>query len=208
MVKFNKLPYKINNIWLTSDTHYSHANIVRGTSNWVIDDNSPLVGVRNFLTVEEHNNALVNGINKYVGENDLLISLGDWSFGNEKNIGEFRERLKVKEIMLCLGNHDHHIREDIVKYSNYFDYIEDLVYLCVGKFNFMCCHYPMLSWYGQGRGVSMFFGHCHSNLKVNGKSIDVGVDSAYKLYGEYRPFNLLELKELMDKIPLNTVDHH
>ena len=31
-----------------------------------------------------------------------------------------------------------------------------------------------------------------------GKSMDIGVDNAYRLFGEYRPFSLDEIKKIMD----------
>jgi calcineurin-like phosphoesterase family protein len=95
------------NIFFCSDPHYGHVGIVRGTSSW-----EGKKGTRDFKTVEEHDNTLVNNINKTVGENDILFCLGDWSFGNYKssenvsNIRKFREKINCKNIHLILGNHD------------------------------------------------------------------------------------------------------
>ena len=95
------------NIFFCSDPHYGHSGIVMGTSSWT--DKSVC---RPFQTIEDHDRELVNNINKTVGENDILFSLGDWSFGSYKtgenvtNIRKFREQLSCKNIFLILGNQD------------------------------------------------------------------------------------------------------
>ena len=59
------------NIWFTSDTHYSHSNIAgEKVSNWKN-------GYRNFESVWEMNKSLIDSINKYVKEDDILYHLGD-----------------------------------------------------------------------------------------------------------------------------------
>lgn len=100
-------------IYFTSDTHYGHENICRGTSKWEARSEEDFQqNTRNFKTLEEMNDAIVDGINSVVGENDVLYHLGNWSFGGIKNIWEFRKRIKCKNIHLILGNHDHHIEND------------------------------------------------------------------------------------------------
>lgn len=95
------------NIYFTSDTHYNHKNIVRGTSEW--EPGKGPQRTRDFDTLEEHNKALVTSINSVVKEDDILYALGDWSFGGINSIWEFRKQLKCKEIHLIFGNHDEHI---------------------------------------------------------------------------------------------------
>jgi calcineurin-like phosphoesterase family protein len=92
-------------IWFTSDTHYNHKNICKGVTEWSDAD----ISCRDFQTIEEMNDAIVNSINKYVMENDILYHLGDWSFGGINSIWEFRKQIKCKNIHLILGNHDEHI---------------------------------------------------------------------------------------------------
>ena len=101
-----------NNIksWITSDTHYFHTNICRGITNWRTSNGEiPIEQTRDFKTLEEMNDTIDNNINEVVGQEDVLIHLGDWSFGGFENIEQFRNRLICKNIHLILGNHDHHI---------------------------------------------------------------------------------------------------
>ncbi len=97
-------------IFFTSDTHYHHKNIVRGTTSWEkIEPSMGIQRVRNFNTLEEHNDTLVNNFNSLVKENDTIYHLGDWSFGGHEQIKIFRNRLNCKNIFLIFGNHDQHI---------------------------------------------------------------------------------------------------
>lgn len=95
---------KDQKIYFTSDTHFHHSNICKGTTKW--DDSRTY---RPYETLSEMDNALVEAINSTVGENDILFHLGDWSFGGIEQIWEFRKQIKCKNIHLITGNHDHHI---------------------------------------------------------------------------------------------------
>ena len=81
---------KIDNnikVWITSDTHYSHKNICRGVTNWRMPDGSvPEAQTRPFETIEKMNSTIVNNINECVGQDDILIHLGDWSFSGFETI--------------------------------------------------------------------------------------------------------------------------
>jgi hypothetical protein len=38
--------------------------------------------------------------------------------------------------------------------------------------------------------------------------LDVGVDVAYKKFGEYRPFNIGDITNIMSKRSIEKIDHH
>ena len=92
-------------LFFTSDTHYAHTNLCTGTTKW-----GPGNRTRDFKTLSQMNDAIVNSINSVVGQDDILIHLGDWSFGGIDKIWEFRKRIICKNIYLFLGNHDEHIK--------------------------------------------------------------------------------------------------
>lgn len=113
---------KDQKIYFTSDTHFHHSNICKGTTKW--EDSRTY---RPYETLSEMDNALVEAINSTVGENDILFHLGDWSFGGIEQIWEFRKQIKCKNIHLITGNHDHHILGDKILPNCHFNHNNEIV---------------------------------------------------------------------------------
>jgi len=87
---------KNKKVFVTSDTHYGHKNICRGVTAWRLPDGSiPIDQTRDFDTIEQMNESIISGINSVVGEDDVLIHLGDFSFGGLKTF-------KSSEIEFCV----------------------------------------------------------------------------------------------------------
>jgi calcineurin-like phosphoesterase family protein len=197
------------NIWITSDTHFGHTNIAGPKiSNWTS-------GYRDFNSVHEMNMALVDGINKYVKEDDILYHLGDWSFGGVHNILQFRNYIVCKNVHLILGNHDQHIVDKEIKYHDtsfnpieIFSSVQDVLTLDIGKTKLFLSHYSHRVWLGSHKGVIHLYGHSHGSIPDYGKSMDVGVDVAFKKFGEYRPFNIGDITNIMSKRTIEKIDHH
>ena len=213
-----KITLDINTkLWFTSDTHYNHSNICSATSNW----DTKLGTHRQFDSLEQMNQAIVDNINEVVGENDILIHLGDWSFGGFDSIELFRKQLKCKNIHLVLGNHDHHIERNKNGIRSLFTTVNDYLQLEVRnpqltkhekviKYNFMCMHYPISSWNGLGIGTMHLHGHTHlsADLRVSdGRAMDVGFDGN-QLY----PISMERVLELLKHRPkvglVLKKDHH
>lgn len=208
---------KHQNLYFTSDTHYGHHNICRATTNWKDADDK----TRDFPSLDVMNDVLVNRINETVGEDDILIHIGDWSFGGFDNIAKFRNRLLVKNIYLFLGNHDHHIRRNRDGIQGYFTKVlsYDVVNIRrphidghgkMEKYQFAIMHYPIASWDGLNSGVPHLHGHVHlpPHLKVaDGRAMDVGVDGN-NLY----PYSLDEVLDIVSNRPIKKLtlpaDHH
>ena len=208
---------KGQNLFFTSDTHYSHTNICRATTRWNDAENL----TRDFKSLEHMNSELVNNINEVVGENDVLIHLGDWSFGGFENIAEFRNRILCKNIHLVLGNHDHHIERNKENIQELFASVNHYINLDVrrpsnlrkgemDKFKFVLMHFPIASWDGMNDGVMHLHGHVHlpPNLRIaNGRAMDVGVDG-----NGYYPLSLFEIINLLKNQPIKKLelpkDHH
>jgi calcineurin-like phosphoesterase family protein len=206
----------MNNIWFTSDTHYGHKNIVRGTTEWgQFEPGSSHQGVRDFDTLEEHNEALVKSLNGLVKENDTLYHLGDWSFGGHKNIEIFRNRLNCKNIHLIFGNHDQHVEPIDSPYRKLFSSVGHYKEINLkipsrnagkyGKTHIIMSHFAMRVWNKSHHGSIMLYGHSHGTLPDSGfRSMDVGVDT-HDLY----PYHLDEIMEIMCKRDWRMeVDHH
>ena len=197
-------------VWITSDTHYGHKNIVRGTTNWRTQDGQiPIDSTRDFQTIEQMNERLVNGINEFVGQDDTLIMLGDVSFGGFENIGVFLNRIICKNIHLILGNHDHHIENNRGDIRDKFLSVNHYLETNIDGVNFVLCHYPLQSWHGLNKGVIHLHGHVHlpEHRKFgNGKRMDVGVDG-----NGMNPYSISDIIKIMSKIPVGSDmsgDHH
>jgi calcineurin-like phosphoesterase family protein len=174
--------------------------------------------MREFKSLERMNSTLVDNINEYVAQDDILIHLGDWSFGGFEKIQEFRDKIVCKNIHLITGNHDHHIQKNREDCQSLFSSVNKYVELNVkwrvgtplaGEQNFVLMHFPIASWNDMARGTIHLHGHVHlePNKRIgNGKMMDVGVDGN-NLY----PISLAEVITLMDKQPIKsmlTFDHH
>jgi len=113
---------KDQQVFVTSDTHYNHKNICKGVSEWDISRQNN--SVRDFKDLYQMNSTIVNNINAVVGEDDILIHFGDWSFGGIEQIWEFRKQIICKNIYLIFGNHDHHIFDNKILPNCHSDFVD------------------------------------------------------------------------------------
>jgi calcineurin-like phosphoesterase family protein len=223
------------NIFFSSDTHFNHAGIVRGTSNW-----EGKRGCRDFDTLEDHDNTLIKNINDVVGENDILFLLGDFSFGsykdrdNVENIKKYRRKINSKYVHLLTGNHDQEIRKNVDGVQELFSSVQPYLEVSISlytreqkvkakKYQIILSHYAFRVWNNSYRGSWMLYGHSHGSLDEftpynsnpqwvgdqyyvkNIRTMDVGVDT----HPEFRPYSFAELQEIMDRRDvLLDVDHH
>lgn len=200
----------VADIWITSDLHFGHKNLVSGVSSW-----SDKSGCRDFSTIEEMNDTLISRINSVVGKNDILWHLGDFALGPKKLWPGFRNRINCENIYHIAGNHD--ADWDELGYSWFFKkiYGKKREYTILHrKFHgqeFVLSHFPILSWDEKNHGAIMAHGHCHNNMSPwinsfmpNSKIIDVGIDA----HPEGRPYNVLEVIKLMENKTADAIDHH
>lgn len=194
----------MSEIFFTSDSHYFHGNISGPTvSKWK-------AGYRNFSSAEEMNETIVNSFNSVVGKNAIVYHLGDFAYGLN-NVYQFRGKMQCKELHLILGNHDKDIRKNKNSIRGIFNSVQDVLKLKTGKHQFFLSHYAHLVWPSSHRGVLHLFGHSHNNLDkrlIRPRSMDVGIDAAYARFGEYRPFHIDEVIEILDKQKIDVIDHH
>jgi len=202
-------------LFFTSDTHYAHSNICSATTKWEGASNM----TREFNSLDRMNATLVNNINNMVGEDDILIHLGDWSFGGFEKVQEFRDRIVCKNIHLVLGNHDHHIERNKEGVQDLFSSVQQYLRLEVrrpvsksmmDRYTFVCMHYPIASWHDMNQGVIHLHGHVHlpPHLRVaEGKAMDVGVDG-----NGLEPISLNEVLSIMKNREIKKLalpkDHH
>jgi len=209
MLKFKKL-LTSGDVFITSDCHFSHKNLVRGVTNWRTKNGEiPTNSTRDFNTIEEMNQRLVDNINNVVGQDDTLIMLGDVAFGGFDNIGLFLDRLICKNIHLVIGNHDHHIENNRGNIQDRFLSVQHYLEANICDVNFILCHYPLQSWNGLNKGVIHLHGHVHlsaQNKWGNGKRLDVGMDG-----NNMHPYKITEIVHMMDRREIGSDmsnDHH
>lgn len=145
-------------------------------------------------------NHIINSINNVVSEDANLFLLGDLLFHKKEveNYSELLDRFVCNNIYLLFGNHCNQInmnklQHHKIKYLNHYLEIEvDKQLVCMS-------HYPMDNW-NDRHGVSyMLHGHVHGKLNNNRipKRLDVGIDSAKLIFGEYKPFSWNEINNLL-----------
>ena len=151
---------------------------------------------------------ILENINKYVGPKDILINLGDFVFKNHNYIPEMRDRIVCQHVHHIIGNHD----TKIEKFADKFSSLSDIMELNYHGHMFILCHYAMRVWHHMHKGHYHAYGHSHDAIDKHsnspwGKSMDVGIDSAYRILGAYRPFNIDEVIDILSKRAQKAADH-
>lgn len=174
-----------------SDPHFSHRNISGPTESRWKD------GYRTFDSTHYMNVVLTETVNKYVSEDDTIYMLGDFAFGGEQNIAIHRDYINCKTIHVIEGNHD----KNLLKHPECFTSIQKELRIELEGHKLWLRHHPEPTYKGDRSGVYHFFGHIHGNIDQmpGGKSLDCSVDHAFKLFGEYRPFELHEGIKLINE---------
>jgi len=199
-----KISLSPERVFVSSDFHGYHKNICRGTTAWTTGN------TRDFDNEFLMTDKLVENINNKVGEDDILINLGDWSFGGKDKVKLLRDRINCKNIILLRGNHDDAITKDkelqklFSRFYGELD-VDPIVQFNVGGKSYRCCHYALHVWDQSHRGVRHLFGHSHGSLPDNSLSLsfDVGVDCH-----NLTPLSFVEVEEIMSKKIWKKVDHH
>lgn len=184
-----------NKLWLASDHHFNHANIIRYSN-------------RPFKDVIEMNEALITNHNAVVKQDDEVWFLGDFSFANEERTERILKRLNGHKHFIY-GNHDKVIRKnpEIQRYFQSIKEYEELTINHKGKSYFVVMsHYPFLTWNRAHHNSICLHGHSHGNLNhlnENTRRLDVGVD-----VHNYYPISFDKIVQIMDKKVYEPIDHH
>jgi calcineurin-like phosphoesterase family protein len=187
-------------IWITSDTHFSHKNLIKSLSSWESGAH------RDFTSINHHNDTLVNNINNNVKKKDVLFLLGDVAFGGYENIRLFMDRIVCDEVHLVLGNHDKHIRVNRDGLKNLFSSVNTRIDVQIDENVFVMDHYPIREWENCHKGWYHLYGHTHPlpvDRFLNGyRSMNVGFDG----HPEFRPYHIKEILTLLKDKPIH--GHH
>lgn len=202
-------------------------------SNYVISDwhlyHKKILGfqkeTRPFASVEEMNQAYIDGANEVCGPNDTLINLGDLALniGNQldKQFDAYcsiRNRLKCGKMVLYLGNHDIPRVPNLINEGFPLHNLFEIRYQSVerlGNQEVFFSHYMGLNALKKRTKRWVLFGHSHGNLDLGPYNLeklpffDCSIDNRYKLFGDSKPYSVHELAQIMkDKDMEKTIDYH
>ena len=176
-------------VFFTSDTHFTHANIIRFCS-------------RPFKNVEEMDETMIANWNRVVSENDIVFHLGDFCMGGSSKWTNVLNRLNGK-IYLIIGNHD--MKNLKQSCSDRFEKVAMQMYIEVDKQKIYLNHCPFLCYGGAYRDTWQLFGHVHTNKNNTGidaprlkmlfpTQYDVGVDN-----NNFTPVSFEQVKAIIQK---------
>lgn len=162
---------------------------------------------RGFDDVEQMNDHMINTINESVGEDGILLHLGDFCLNTPRDqYLNILKRLKIKELWMIWGNHNNPIQRSyggrIQQVSAYHGdlkvrYWEHYLTMRHKRNHYVCFHYPIAVWDGMGQGAMHLCGHSHGNHQLSRpedlthKILDCGWDVHHK------PLSLVEINTIM-----------
>ena len=168
---------KHRDIWVISDTHFNHENILKFT-----DNEGKLV--RDFTSLEEMNETMVDKWNSVVKPGDKVYHLGDVFFGEQAWFKKMWPRLKGAK-RLIVGNHDDIIQDHLDKFLTTSKHDgHPLLYSAqsylklqlkeLGR-TLVLFHYPIAEWDGCHKGYYHLHGHIHDRMAdIGGRILNVG----------------------------------
>lgn len=160
-------------IFLISDTHFGHSNIL----TFKRADGSPL---REFSSVQEMDETMIDNWNRVVSNSDKVYHLGDLTFSN-RNLQEIMPRLNGTKVLIK-GNHDN------LKLSQYMQFFKDVrAYHVLDKM--LLSHIPVHIDSMKRWGVNLH-GHLHSNVISDKRYINLSVEQI-----NYTPIDFEEIRE-------------
>jgi calcineurin-like phosphoesterase family protein len=151
----------MSNIFIISDTHFGHANILKFTDSTTGERIRPM-----FNNLEEMDETMVECWNSVVKDQDIVYHLGDVYFGDGHRV---LPRLKGRK-RLILGNHDNGKSEYIQKYFQ-----KVLMWRMFPEFNCVLTHVPIHE-SGMYKVGYNLHGHIHQNASPGDRWINCSVE--------------------------------
>lgn len=182
----------MRDLWLISDTHFSHRSILTFRDN----DSGELIRGQ-FDSVEQMNEHMIDCWNSVVKNGDLVYHLGDVAFNVNEQLPKLMARLKGDK-RLIVGNHDNIKR---IAKQDIFKKIQ--MWRMFPEFNLLFSHVPVHPT-SLRRGaptdptakiMTNCHGHIHQNPSPEGPYFNVSVEAI-----NYTPIHIDEvLKRIREK---------
>lgn len=154
-----------NKIWLTSDNHFFHKNVLKFCPN-----------SRQGKDEVEMNERMIAKWNSQVSRADTIYCLGDFSFGDSFKTEQVLKRLNG-QIHLIRGNHENWLNKN-PSLEKYFISVSTYKEVTIDGIKVVMFHYPIAEWNQMHRGSFHVFGHVHNSIKnPKGRCMDVGIDA-------------------------------
>lgn len=146
----------MKNVWFVSDHHFHHKNIL----GFKRPDGSPL---RDFSSVEEMNETMIERHNEVVRDGDRVYFLGDVTFEYGPPLDYIMKKLRGSK-RLIVGNHDVLKTEGL---EQHFKKVQ--LWRMFPEHGFICSHVPVHSSVLERRGRTMLnvHGHVHVNTVLS-----------------------------------------
>lgn len=177
-------------VWFTADPHIGHERIIELCN-------------RPFSSIEEMDEELLSHW-RSLSNGDILYVLGDVAFKWHRLVEAFESMPRGTQAHLCWGNHDPKKR-NLIHDVGRVVWAGDRKSIKVEGQHIIIDHWPMRTWDRSHHGTWQLYGHEHGSIGPFPNQLDVGVDNAYKLIGQYRPLSFEEVKQ---HITLGEVPHH
>lgn len=171
----------MTNIWVCSDHHFRHKNILRFTDK----PGGELIRGKVFKDIDEHDNLIVHWHNEVVQPQDHVYFLGDVAIN--KGGLEYVKRMNGHK-RLVRGNHD--IFDDKLYYEAGFEKIFGV--RVWPKHNLIFSHIPLHPDCLSGRGWKNIHGHLHSNVVMKGRIPDEAYQNVSLEQTNYRPLLIMK----------------
>lgn len=113
-----------------------------------------------FASIEEHDQLIIDNINKVVTPQDNLYFVGDVSWYPPVKTSELLEQINCKNRFLIKGNHDHWAKDGRCK--KMFQAIYDMKTIDDNGRRVFLCHFPVMMWPGQHSGTINLYAHLHN----------------------------------------------
>jgi calcineurin-like phosphoesterase family protein len=210
------------NEFISSDTHFGHANIIEyarrpfperpdytaGLEAKVHKGTATQDEIKSWKrwlrqNVQKMDEELIRRWNAKVPQGAVVYHLGDFGFMDPDKLVSLIKRLNGT-IRLIRGNHDKVLKHKKVREC--FEWVREY-YESKTKdgTKIVMCHYPFMTWNGSHRGAWNLHGHCHGSLKdTGGRRLDVGVDT----HPNHEPYSFYEVQAFMRNREHQPVDHH
>lgn len=171
----------MQNIFLISDTHFGHENILK----FLKKDGSKLREY--FNDIDHHDQTMISNWNSVVKPDDKVYHLGDVGFKNFTVVKKIFDELNGEKILIK-GNHDK------FKANQYLQIFKDIRAYHILD-NYLLSHIPVhpdsvARWKGN------IHGHLHSNKIEDPRYINVCVENI-----NYTPISFEEIKKNYETIP-------